>query len=143
MAPHPFGPTFADLDTCRGEMDQSFEEIRQAAVPHRLTVVSDDRRIREAARRRHCAVQGCGAFLDRLDAGRQPPSAPRRDDSGKPTGTSGDETQRWLREFADLEPPGSDEGALVLAARGSPGELVSAIISGLGLIAAGERPAEI
>ncbi|MGH3259636.1 MAG: gluconokinase [Streptosporangiaceae bacterium] len=46
-------------------------------------------------------------------------------------------------QFADLEPPGPAEGALVLAARESPDELVTAIISGLGLIAPGERPAEI
>jgi gluconokinase len=46
-------------------------------------------------------------------------------------------------QFADLEPPAPDEGALVLAVRGTPEELVSAIISGLGLIAPGERPAEI
>jgi len=46
-------------------------------------------------------------------------------------------------QFADLEPPVPAEGALVLAARRSPGELASAIISGLGLIAPGERAAEI
>jgi carbohydrate kinase (thermoresistant glucokinase family) len=46
-------------------------------------------------------------------------------------------------QFADLEPPGSAEGALVLAAGGSPDALVSEIISGLGLIAPGERAAEI
>jgi gluconokinase len=46
-------------------------------------------------------------------------------------------------QFADLEPPGPAEGALVLPARGSPDELVSAIISGLRLIAPGERSAEI
>ena len=40
-------------------------------------------------------------------------------------------------QFADLEPPAPDEGALVLAARETPDELVSAIISGLGLIARG------
>jgi gluconokinase len=46
-------------------------------------------------------------------------------------------------QFADLEPPVPAEGVLVLSARRSPAELVSAIISGLGLIAPGERPAEI
>jgi gluconokinase len=46
-------------------------------------------------------------------------------------------------QFGDLEPPQPDEGALVLTARSSPDELVKAIISGLGLIAPGERPAEI
>ena len=40
-------------------------------------------------------------------------------------------------QFGDLEPPVPAEGALVLPARGSPDELVSAIISGLGLIAPG------
>ena len=40
-------------------------------------------------------------------------------------------------QFADLEPPVAAEGVLVLAARESPDELVSAIISGLGLIAPG------
>jgi gluconokinase len=46
-------------------------------------------------------------------------------------------------QFGDLEPPVPAEGALVLAAGGSPDELVSEIISGLGLIAPGERAAEI
>jgi len=40
-------------------------------------------------------------------------------------------------QFADLEPPAPAEGMLVLAARRSPDELVSAIISSLGLIAPG------
>jgi gluconokinase len=40
-------------------------------------------------------------------------------------------------QFADLQPPAPDEEALVLAARESPDELVSEIISGLGLIAPG------
>jgi gluconokinase len=38
-------------------------------------------------------------------------------------------------QFGDLEPPVPAEGALVLAARGSPEVLVGEIISGLGLIA--------
>jgi gluconokinase len=58
-------------------------------------------------------------------------------------------------QFADLEPPAPDEGALVLAARQSPDDLVEQIVRGLGLsgvaarrpapdlIAPGERPAEI
>ena len=46
-------------------------------------------------------------------------------------------------QFGDLEPPVPAEGALVLAAGGSPDALVSEIISGLGLIAPGERAAEI
>jgi hypothetical protein len=93
------------------EADDLIEQIiRRAAVPHRLTVVSNDHRIREAARRRHCIVQGCGDFLDRLETGRRPPPPPRRGDPGKPTSPSRDETQRWLREFADLaDDPGLKE----------------------------------
>src|SRR5262249_26446922 len=32
--------------------------IRQSSAPRRLTLVSDDRRLKEAARRRDCSVQG-------------------------------------------------------------------------------------
>ena len=46
-------------------------------------------------------------------------------------------------QFDALEPPAPAEGALVLAAGQSPDDLVAVIISGLGLIAPGERPAEI
>jgi gluconokinase len=46
-------------------------------------------------------------------------------------------------QFGDLEPPEPAEGALVLTAGQSPDALVTAIITGLGLIAPGERPAEI
>ena len=46
-------------------------------------------------------------------------------------------------QFADLEPPVPAEGALVVPARDSPDELVGEILAGLGLIAPGERSAEI
>src|SRR5262245_27118085 len=42
------------------------ELIRTAAAPRRLTVVSDDHRLQQAARRRRCAALGCGDFLDHL-----------------------------------------------------------------------------
>ena len=87
-----------------GEADELIEElIRRASVPGRLTVVSDDRRIRQAARRRHCVVQGCGDFLDWLDRQHHPRPAPPPSPGGKPQRVSGEETRRWLREFADLE----------------------------------------
>jgi hypothetical protein len=93
------------------EADDLIEQlIRRASVPHRLTVVSDDHRIREAARRRHCVVQGCGDFLDALDARRRPRPAPPRDEPAKPEGVSREEAGHWLREFADLaDDPGMHE----------------------------------
>jgi hypothetical protein len=84
--------------------------IRQASVPQRLTVVSDDHRIREAARRRHCVVQRCGDFLDWLDTQPRPRPTPPRQEPGKPDRVSREETQRWLREFGDLaDDPGMKE----------------------------------
>lgn len=85
------------------EADDLIEQlIRQASVPHRLTVVSDDHRIREAARRRHCVVQGCGDFLDALDARRRTPPARSAAEPAKPDAVSPEEAGHWLREFADL-----------------------------------------
>src|SRR5207244_7702849 len=76
--------------------------IRQASAPRHLTVVSDDHRIQKAARHRHCVVQGCGDFLEELQRRRKPPVAPPEAQPAKPTGVSREETQHWLKEFADL-----------------------------------------
>jgi predicted RNA-binding protein with PIN domain len=76
--------------------------IRRAPAPKQLAVVSDDHRIQQAARRRHCHVLGCMDYLDELDRRRQRP-APSAEGPAKPEGVSRDETQHWLREFADLQ----------------------------------------
>lgn len=82
--------------------------IRQASVPKQLTVVSDDHRIQQAAHRRRCVALGCNAYLDWLDGHRRRQNAGKEekksieDAPGKPEGVSRSETQRWLREFADL-----------------------------------------
>jgi predicted RNA-binding protein with PIN domain len=77
--------------------------IRKASAPKNLTVVSDDHRIQRAARRRHCVVRGCQDYLEELDRLRhrkkvKPPESP-----SKATGLSAEETERWLREFGDLQ----------------------------------------
>jgi hypothetical protein len=77
--------------------------IRGDSAPRGLTVVSDDRRIQVAARRRRCPIVGCNAFLDLLLASPTRPNAPEADGPAKPEGPSGTEAQHWLREFADLE----------------------------------------
>lgn len=85
------------------EADDVIEElIRQAAAPKHLTVVSDDHRIQQAARRRHCAVLGCADYLDWLaDHRRQRQQTPQKPE--KPSSASPLDKQYWLAEFADLD----------------------------------------
>jgi predicted RNA-binding protein with PIN domain len=48
------------------EADDLIEErVRTESDPRRLTVVSDDRRVREAARRKGCAVLHCLDYVER------------------------------------------------------------------------------
>jgi predicted RNA-binding protein with PIN domain len=79
--------------------------IRTAPTPKLVTVVSDDHRIQNAARRRGCVCQGCADYLDALD--RSPKAAPpaREGDTGKPDRVSPGEAAEWLRAF------GGDAGA--------------------------------
>jgi hypothetical protein len=90
------------LFALRREADDLIEElIGQDSAPRGLTVVSDDRRVRQAARRRHCPVLGCLDFIERL--GRPtPPAAPAEEAPAKPSGVSRAEAQHWLREFEEL-----------------------------------------
>jgi uncharacterized protein len=84
--------------------------IRKASVPRHLTVVSNDHRIQQAARRRNCLVLDCGTYLDHLERPRRPTPPRPPGEPPKPESVSGEETQRWLREFADLaDDPGLKE----------------------------------
>jgi predicted RNA-binding protein with PIN domain len=86
----------------REEADDVIEElIRSDSAPRRLTVVSDDHRLQNAARRRCCPVLGCLDFLDEL--ARPRPARARREAPAKPDGVSRDDLQRWLRTFADVD----------------------------------------
>jgi predicted RNA-binding protein with PIN domain len=85
------------------EADDVIERlVRADAAPKQLAVVSDDRRIREAARRRGCAPLGCQAYLDRLEAmpriqaSRPPP--PEKPDVPTPA-----EAAEWAERFS--QPP--------------------------------------
>jgi predicted RNA-binding protein with PIN domain len=77
--------------------------IGHDSAPKQLSVVSDDHRIQQAARRRHCVALGCGAYLDWLDRHRRERQQLRPDTSAKPARLSEAETHQWLREFADLQ----------------------------------------
>jgi predicted RNA-binding protein with PIN domain len=78
--------------------------IRDEASPRLLTVVSDDNRIRQAARRRGCAVLGCLDYYERLlerRAATPPPPPP--DPPVKPERSSPEETEQWLEVFRDAD----------------------------------------
>jgi predicted RNA-binding protein with PIN domain len=75
--------------------------IRHESVPRRLIVVSDDHRIQQAARRRHCTVSGCGAFMDELER-RRTRRRPKQT-VAPPKPSSAEDKEYWLKEFADLE----------------------------------------
>jgi predicted RNA-binding protein with PIN domain len=88
------------------QADDLIEEmIRKASVPKKLTVVSDDRRIRTAAQRRHCIAWTCGEYQDHLDRVRRGESQlpVAATDGGKPDNLTQEEMQRWLDEFGGLE----------------------------------------
>jgi predicted RNA-binding protein with PIN domain len=86
-----------------GSADDAIEDrIQREATPRQLTVVSDDRRLQQAARRRRCLVLGCMEYLDHVERLRQQ-KTPKPEASAKPERVSTDETRHWLREFADLE----------------------------------------
>lgn len=85
------------------EADDRIEEmIRLESTPRRLTIISDDHRVRDAGRRRQCEVLHCLDYLEALEKQRrQRPPAPVPI-SDKPETLSPDETERWLQEFDEL-----------------------------------------
>ena len=79
--------------------DRIIDLIRRSSAPRRLTVVTSDREIATAARRRRATVVTSEAFLARL--GEDLASLPRR--PGTPAGDSSVQTEattdRWLEVF--------------------------------------------
>ncbi len=93
--------------------DDLIEEwIHREPTPQQLTVVSDDRRLKEAAGRRGCAALGCLDFVERIFHPPHPaPPAPDHsaEDGEKPEGMTAEELKDWQRVFGvDPEPTGDD-----------------------------------
>lgn len=91
-----------------GQADDLIEElILRSAAPRQLHVVSDDRRLQQAAQRRQCLAVGCLDFLEQLDRRRHRPDRPRRSARTRPTEKTAplapQELQGWLDEFSHLE----------------------------------------
>jgi uncharacterized protein len=82
--------------------DDLIEElVRRHTHPRRLSVVSNDRRIQEATRRRSAIPVSCSDYLDWvMDQGHSPPTLPTAPE--KPAVSSA-ELEHWLKEFADLD----------------------------------------
>ncbi len=76
------------------------EQIAADSAPKRLVVVSTDRQIRKAARRRKCQALRSERFAARIQKTRnQPPPPPPVEPEEKRKGLAPEQTQRWLREF--------------------------------------------
>jgi predicted RNA-binding protein with PIN domain len=86
------------------QADDLIEElIRHDSAPRRLMVVSDDRRLQQAAQRRHCTVLGCAEYLELLERRRHERRQPKPDAAAKPKRMSREEQEHWLRAFAELQ----------------------------------------
>jgi hypothetical protein len=92
------------LNALDREADDLIEDhIRRHAAPAALTVVSDDHRVREAARRRRCRSTACLDFFEALSRRAAPPAPPPADD--KPGATLSPEDEALLRELERAETP--------------------------------------
>src|SRR5262249_12430086 len=83
--------------------DDLIEDVlSREKAPRSLTVVSNDRRLQESARRRGCPVLGCLDYLEALTrpstAAPAPPPEPL-----KPGADSDVDKRHWLKEFGHLD----------------------------------------
>ena len=92
----------------RRTADDEIEELLAAEpLPARVTVVSNDARVREAGRRRGAAVRTCEEFVDWVigAARQQGADAPRSPGPDKPeSAATADEMAAWLAAFSAPPP---------------------------------------
>jgi predicted RNA-binding protein with PIN domain len=80
--------------------------ISEEKQPAQLTIVSDDHRLHQAARRRGCAWLGCMDFWEQVQTVPRPAPQPRvTESSAKPERTSPQEVDRWLEVFSQPTAP--------------------------------------
>jgi predicted RNA-binding protein with PIN domain len=105
-APHAFDQRGVHVEFARKgeEADDVLERlIRLNSAPRQLAVVSNDRRIVQAARRRDCQIKSSEDFLDWLQHQYElKKPRPPREPAEKSQGLKAGSTERWLSEFADL-----------------------------------------
>ena len=79
--------------------------IRAEVHPKQLAVVSNDNRIRDAARRKGCGVFACEEFVDWLMKAALVPAAPPPPEPDKPAAAAtADEMAAWLDVFSQPPP---------------------------------------
>ena len=90
----------------RQTADDAIEALVAAEKhPKKLAVVSNDNRIRDAARRKSCAVFGCEEFVDWLLKSALVPSVAVPPETDKPAATAtDDEMTAWLDVFSQPPP---------------------------------------
>jgi predicted RNA-binding protein with PIN domain len=102
----PLGPEASPVDgvelvysgSTRTADDVIIDRIDASHTPRRLVVVSTDREIRAAARRRRCTSVTSDDFVARVAETLDRTPAPPRD--AKPHGPlTGDQVDRWLKHF--------------------------------------------
>ena len=86
------------------------ERIAASTAPRRLTVVSSDRVIRRAAKRRRCVSVDSASFLETVLRRLVQAPRPRPEPPEKRAGLQPGETDEWLRLFRyDQDDEGSDD----------------------------------
>ena len=85
----------------RQTADEMIDELVHAdPLPARLTVVSNDNQVRDAARHRRCAVLSCQAFVDWLIDDRPEARPPAAADDKPEADPSAGEMAAWLAAFS-------------------------------------------
>ena len=84
--------------------------IQDSTAPRRLTVVSSDRRIRRAARRRRAISLTAGEYLEAMLKRANRPPPPPREPSEKRRGVPEGELDQWLELFG-MDPDDYNEDA--------------------------------
>ncbi len=85
------------------------QKLNASSGPRELTVVSSDREIKSAARRRGCKVRSAGEFIktSARELGRAQ-NKQNREPTEKEKGLSRSETDKWLSEFG-IDPKQEDD----------------------------------
>jgi predicted RNA-binding protein with PIN domain len=92
-------------DRGRTADDMIEDLLREERSPESLTVVSNDGRVREAAKRRGAHVRRCGEYLDELPGTKKPEftrrsAGPADEKDVRPTA---EERAEWLKSFGEGE----------------------------------------
>lgn len=86
------------------EADDLLEQLlEESPDPRNLTVVSDDRRVRRATRRRGGVVLSCGEYMDRLGRLHRERQRTATVSPDKPAAPDEEETAYWRQTFAELD----------------------------------------